>query len=151
MQRRNRRALARMRALAREPNRSFGLAMADVWPGRSILHLPLHCTPKWTHVIAPASLLEEWTMGAGASTALPRQHLRHVPSRSRWQQYLGCQSQAGVKASGFAGLDALGCGSYARLGAVKASRRGCRSANAIAAPCGRGGTGRRAGLKIQFW
>ncbi len=31
------------------------------------------------------------------------------------------------------------------------SRRGCRSANAITAPCGRGGTGRRAGLKIQFW
>jgi hypothetical protein len=26
-----------------EPNRSFGLAMADVRPGGSILHLPLHC------------------------------------------------------------------------------------------------------------
>ncbi len=39
-----------------EPNRSFGLAMADVRPGGSILHLPLHCAPKWTHVIAPASL-----------------------------------------------------------------------------------------------
>ena len=66
-----------------EPNRSFGLAMADVRPGRSKLHLPLHCASKWTHVIAPASLPEERTIGrrgfARTTTPTPTAHSFSIP------------------------------------------------------------------------